>query len=362
MKKVENNLLTPNQFSKLLIFGMITIGIVNIPNEMVKYAKQDGWISVMLGVIYPLYVIICALYIARNYPNENVLVLNKKFFGKVIGTVLNICQLFIHIFYTVSEVSGLSNFLRVYITDFISGFRLMFICIVVAAFCSYRGLTAIGRVSEIVFYNLILIGAIAILALTKGSILNVMPVFGSGWMNILRGMKGGIYSYAGMEIVLFIYPYLQDKNKLKSACLKCAGIICFAYTWVTFITIFYLSPSIIPKTIWSSLYIIESLRLPIINNFRFVMMFLWIFVSNTAIAFNYHICDIVMKESFKSLQRKMFYLFSIPIILCLSMLLGEEIKRREFINYTMLFVLIFNAIYILLMVFTVYLKRGKAYE
>jgi spore germination protein (amino acid permease) len=362
MKKVENNLLSPNQLSKILIFSTVAIGILSLPNEVVVFAKQDGWISVMLGAVYPLYVVVCTVYISRRYPEENVITLNKKFFGKFIGNILNIAFLVIHIFYTVSEISGISNFFRVYIVEFISSFRLMFLISAIAAVCAYKGLKNLGRISEVVFLNLILTLSICILALTKGSILNVKPIFGSGAMNIVRGIKEGIYAYAGMEVVLFLYPYISDKNKLKTSCLKATGIICLVYTWVTFATIFYLGHRVIPKARWSTLYIIESFRVPIINNFRFVMMFLWVFVSVNSIAINYFICDMITRNLFIRVKRNIFYILSVPLIVYISMFLDEEVKRREYVGSIMLYILVFNIMYIALMFFKVYVKKGKAYE
>lgn len=362
MNKVENNLLTNNQFSKIMIFSCITISILSLPNDVVTTAKQDGWISVFLGGIYLFYIVIGALYIARNYPNENILILNRKFFGEFFGSILNIVQLFIYVVYIVSEVSGISNFLRVYIIDFLSSFRVMFLYITIAAWCSYKGLKAIGRISEIVFYNIILSISIGIIALVKGSILNVMPVFGSGLINIAKGIKGGIYAYLGIEIVLILYPYINDKNKLKDACIRSSVLICLSYTWVTFATIFYLGHTFIPKAMWSSLYIIESLRLPIINNFRFILMFLWIFVSLTAVTVNYYACELIIKDLVKKLNRNIFYFLSVPIILYISMLLSEEMHRREIIYPLANIILIFNVLYILLMVLITYFKKEKAYE
>jgi spore germination protein len=362
MKKVENNLLSPSEFSKILIFATVAIGVLSLPNEVVTFSKQDGWISVMLGVVYPLYVIVCTVYIARRYPKENVITLNKKFFGKIIGSTFNIALLVIYIFYTVSEISGISNFFRVYIVEFISSFRLMFLITSISAFSAYKGLKNLGRISEVVFYNLILTVAIAILALTKGSLLNVKPVFGSGVVNILKGIKGGVYAYSGMEVVLFLYPYISDKSKIKSSCLKAAAIICSVYTWVTFATIFYLGHRVIPKARWSTLYIIESFRVPIINNFRFVMMFLWVFVSINSISISYFICDTIIRSLFKRVKRKIFFILSVPIMVCISMLFNEEVKRREYVESIMLYILVFNIIYAALIFLKAYIKKGKAYE
>lgn len=362
MNKVENNLLTPNQFSMLIIFSVVAIGILSIPNEVVITAKQDGWISVFLAGIYPSYVVISAVYVARNHPNENILALNKKFFGKILGSILNILQLLVFSFLAVTEASGISNFLRVYIIDFLPSFRVMFLLIALAAFCSYKGLKAIGKTSEIVFWGMILTATIGILALVKGSFLNVMPIFGSGYVNILKGIKGATFAYSGIEIVLLLYPYINDNNKLKATCIKSVTLICIGYTWVTFATIYYLGHRVIPKAMWSSLFIIESLRLPIINNFRFIVMFLWTFVSITAVSLDFYACELVVKSIYKNLKRNVFYFLLVPVMVYISSLLSEEVKRREIVDDLTGIIFIFDVVYIFLMVLIVYFKKEKNYE
>jgi spore germination protein (amino acid permease) len=362
MNKAENNLLTPNQFSMVIIFSVVAIGILSIPNEVVITAKQDGWISVFLGGIYPFYVVISAVYIARNHPNENILVLNKKFFGKILGSILNIMQLLVFLFLAASEASGISNFLRVYIIEFLPSLRIMFLLIALATFCSYKGLKAIGKTSEIVFWGMMLTAIIGILALVKGSFLNVMPIFGSGYMNILRSTKGATSAYSGIEIVLLLYPYINDKSKLKTTCIKSVTLICVGYTWVTFATIYYLGHRVIPKAMWSSLFIIESLRLPIINNFRFIVMFLWTFVSITAVALDFYACEMVVKGIYKNFKRNVFYFLFAPIVVYISSLLSEEVKRREVVAELGSIIFIFNVVYIVLMVLIVHFKKEKKYE
>jgi hypothetical protein len=139
-------------------------------------------------------------------------------------------------------------------------------------------------------------------------------------------------------------------------------LICLGYTWVTFATIYYLGHRIIPKAMWSSLFIIESLRLPIINNFRFIVMFLWTFVSITAASLNFYACELVVKDLFKNLKRNIFYFLLVPAIFYASTLLGEEVKRREIVHLAAGIILVFDALYIFLMVLIVYFKKEKAHE
>lgn len=75
----RDNELTEMQFTLILIGSMMGVGILSLPNDVIKISKQDGWISVLLGSVYPLYIVFIANYLGKNYPKENMLMLSKNF-------------------------------------------------------------------------------------------------------------------------------------------------------------------------------------------------------------------------------------------------------------------------------------------
>ncbi len=41
--------------------SMIGIGILSLPANLTKIAHNDGWIGVIIGSLYPFYMVLCAL-------------------------------------------------------------------------------------------------------------------------------------------------------------------------------------------------------------------------------------------------------------------------------------------------------------
>jgi hypothetical protein len=113
---------------------------------------------------------------------------------------------------------------------------------------------------------------------------------------------------------------------------------------------------------WSSLFIIESLRLPIINNFRFIVMFIWTFVSITATSVDFYACELVVKDIFKKLKRNILYFLLVPVMLYIAALLGDEVRRREIVYNLVYIIAIINILYILVIDLLVHFKKGKAHE
>ena len=85
----KNNLLTSNQFTYLLLGFIVGAGFLTLPNELAKTAGQDSWMCTIIALIYPLYVVFISVYIINKHPKENIIILNKKYFGNTFGNVLN---------------------------------------------------------------------------------------------------------------------------------------------------------------------------------------------------------------------------------------------------------------------------------
>lgn len=362
MDKDTDSLLTTSQLTFILVGSMLGVGVLSLPNDVVKNAKQDGWISAILGSVYPLYMIFIASYLCNKFPKQNILTLSKKCFGKFLGSILNFIFVIFFIMLATEIASGISNVLRIYVTYFLTNPKLLVIVFIVPAFLAYKGIKTLGRMNELIFYLTVIIFFIPISALKDGSLLNIMPVFGSGVINILKSTKETAFSYSGIEILFLIYPYLQDNRKLKRAGIKSVIITSFIYTWFTFITIYYVGVDIIPKFLWSAVAISEAIKIPIINNFRYVFMVLWSLIMFKTIANYYYGFTYGLSELTKIATRKTFVLLVYPLMFYISIKYENETLRRYALSKIVPIYTIFNVSYVSIISLILAIKKGDENE
>ena len=165
-----------------------------------------------------------------------------------------------------------------------------------------------------------------------------------------------------MEILFLIYPFIDDQNKIKSSALKSVLITCFFYTWITFMTIYYLGINIIPKTLWSSVFVSENLTLPFISNFRYILLFLWILITLKCIALYYYASVFILADTITKISVKELYFYTYPIFVYLSLKLDNEILRRAISSYAAPIVTIFSITYVSLLALLIFIKKDKDYE
>ncbi|RMD02378.1 hypothetical protein D9O40_06235 [Clostridium autoethanogenum] len=362
MNKTQNTLITPSEFTILLISIFTGIGMLYLPNAVIKDAKQDGWMSCIIGALYPLYTLILANYVCKKFPNDDIFTLGRKCFGKILGSILNFVFVLFFIFVGTTELAGLSDTFKVYTTPFLKKYQIFLAVLTVIAYVSYKGMKPLARLCQVIFYITIILVFVPSATLKYGSYLNLMPVFGSGFRNILKASKETSYFYAGGEIIFFIYPFLQDKKKL----LKCGtiGIVVtmFIYTWSAFLTIYYLGIEISPKYLWPMLTLADSISIPIINSFRYIFISLWALVALRCLSIYYFCASYGLNRVVKKVSPQAFTIILYPIILYLSGLYENPIGRMHYTDMILSIYLIYNLIFVSLIAILISFKKGDNFE
>jgi len=362
MGQGSKRLLTPIELTALLIGIMADINSASAPNGVVNIAKQDGWISAALGAIYPLYVAFIAIYISGRFPKDNILVLSKKYFGNPIGTLANFLFFLSFFSYFPSVSSTTLDVSRTYVVGFLTPVKIYIVMMLLGAYSACKGIKVLARVCVLNIIAFVAIIALSFMILMYGSLINIMPVFGSGFMSIAKGAASTIYDYAAIEIIFLLYPLINDSKKIKSSILKAVAFICFMYTWIVFITIYCLGIDIIPKTIWSFFSATESIKIEALHNLRFLYIFLWILTAFKTIALLYYVCIFILQEIHKAIGNKISYgLLGIVVIFITTTFLPDRLNREAIVSYTTKFSVGFNLLYITIIAVIIFIKKdGKS--
>ncbi|MCM1989954.1 GerAB/ArcD/ProY family transporter [Oceanirhabdus seepicola] len=356
MNKEKKYLLTSNQFTFFLMAFVIGPAFLRLPNVIVPIAQQDAWIAAAIAIIYPVGTILISCLIIKKHPNENILIISKKYFGKIVGTILNTVFMLQFILYTAAVTEDFVRLTRTYIVGFIPASKIIVIAISLAAYNAFKGIKVIGKSCEVISYIFIVMLFFSLSALKYGNLSNIQPVFASGAGNILMAFKETLYFYTGWEAILLFHPYIEDINSIKKSALKGVGIAAAIWVWTVFITIYYLGVDIVPKSYWSFVMVFESIHIPIINNFRYVFMFTWVLVIFRIIS-NYHFATAFILNDLTKINIKKLCVIIYPFIFYLSLKLSSSnLLRQKLIGFATPAFVIFNLIFISLIALLVRFK------
>ncbi|GAA0724471.1 endospore germination permease [Clostridium malenominatum] len=357
----EDNVLTESQLVCILIGSMIGIGVLSLPKDVIKISKQDGWISVLLGSVYPLYVIFIANYIRKKHPKEDLLDLNKKIYGRFFGIIFNMIFLIFFLFIGTEVAAGVNNVLKIYMVHFLNKWNILTLLFLITAYAAYGGAKTIGRMNEVLFYSTFAIFLIPLFAVSKGDILNLKPVLGSGVLTIIKGVKETATIYSGVEILFIIYPFLHTNVNIGKCGLRSIIFITIIYTLFTIVTILYLGIDTTLKFLWPLITVTESIMIPVINSFRYVFLALWTMTMFKVISIDYYIFSYGLNKLFKKISRKNWILILYPIMIILSSLYGNPTIRRDFIGKVFPVYVTYNVVFITITAILVALGKGDNY-
>lgn len=358
----KDSYLTSSQLTLILVGSIIGTGALILPLDVIKYAKQDGWISCILGAAYPIYLVFIAEYISKKFPKENILMISKKYFGKYFGTVFNFIFILYFLLMVTEVAAGMSNVVIIYMTPFLSRYKILITLLLPPAFVAYKGIKTAGRMNEVTFYLTIMVFFIPIAALKEGSIYNITPVFSSGVINIIKSAKNTALAYGGVEILFLIYPFFHDNKKIRKCGMLAIIITGSVYTWFTFISIFYLGIDIIPKFLWPVVTVTEAITIPIINSFRYIFMSLWTITMLKILSNYYFAFTFGLSQVTKIANRKSFVKLTYILIFYLSTRYENPTIRRAFLGKIIPIYTLYNLLYITILALMIRMKKDKKCE
>lgn len=361
MNRNKENTLTLNEVAVLLIGIMFGINVAMLPNNLVGIAKQDAWISAAMGGIYPLYVIFIAIYLSKKKPKNNIFEISVEYFGKYLGNMLNILFLVSILTYLPSSVSQITIVTKTYASTFVANLKIYVVILGVGAYCACKGLKTIRRMCSINFYILIIIIIVSLGIVTQGSFLNLKPVLNTGFKDILKASYYSMYDYSCIEIIFLLYPFINDVSKVKNAGLKAVAFVSFTYTYIVFISIYYLGIDIIPKTYWAFFSVTEEIKFMNIANFRFLFLFFLIFIALKSISILYYFL-LVALENIVEVKRKYILMFAISAVLIYicNKYYSNLLNREKVLKLTVPLSIIYNLSYISIIALLIYIKKdGK---
>ncbi len=199
---------------------------------------------------------------------------------------------------------------------------------------------------------------VTLIAFKPGSFLNIQPMFGTGFGKIAKAGIDTSFAYANMELILIIHTFVKSKNKIIKSAMISTMIITLFYTLIVFTAIFYMGPDIVPKSFWPFYFVSESVRIPVVNNFRFFIMIIWPFFMFKTVATEYYLSASIM-DNITSIDYKKWCIFLSPIILFLPILFKNEMERRSFSLLVTPYVTIFNLLFITLIALLAAIKCNK---
>ncbi|MFK9090523.1 GerAB/ArcD/ProY family transporter [Bacillus salipaludis] len=187
-------------------------------------AKQDAWIAILLGLACGLLIFLIYFQLYTYYPELPFTSYVQEITGKWIGRLLGLLYIIYFMYFATRVLRDFGELLTTTIyfnTPLIVINSLMMLTIIYGV---HKGIEVIARVGELFFGVIYLMASTGFLLILFSGLIhleNLQPVLEYGWkpvfITFLR--ETNLRPFGEMIVFTMLLPYLNDKKKVKTACM-----------------------------------------------------------------------------------------------------------------------------------------------
>ncbi|MCX8132237.1 MAG: spore germination protein [Clostridia bacterium] len=207
------NKVTSRQMALFTFIAQTGVGITTLPSILAKDVGHDGWISVSVTGILAIILSMLFVVLLKRYSDKSIYEINRFIFGKVIGTAFNILLVLYLLAAAAAGVRVFSLFLRLTLLPMTPPGMLAAFVLLPSVYLVWQGLKTVIRFKYISVLSYVVAVTYVVLISSELKISYLMPVGEAGLMPILYSIKTSFFAYIGLELVVFFFPEITDKNK-----------------------------------------------------------------------------------------------------------------------------------------------------
>lgn len=299
-----------------IITGIQTgVGIMGAPRYIYKEAKGDAWLSILLAGVAMHLVIIAMIFILSKYKNADILGIQIDIFGKWIGKLLGTVYL-VYIFFTLlSVLITYIEVIQVFLFPMISPWLMGSLLLMLVVYAALGGLRVVVGVTFIFFFLAFWLVPFLYKPASLMDFAHFQPPLVASPREIFMGSFATSYSFLGLEVLFFIYPFIENKKQIHWPVHLGVAFSTFLVFLVTVISIGYFSGDQLLQMIWPVLALYKILQYTIIERFDFLVVTEWMMVILPTMLLLTWMLIYGAKRLYKVSQRKVLYIIASLLLL-----------------------------------------------
>ncbi|QYR22793.1 endospore germination permease [Paenibacillus sp. sptzw28] len=259
----DNDKIEASHFMKLVCLFIIGTSSIVIPTIMASQAKQDAWISSIVGMAAGVLLVLLYSALGRLYPGKDLVEISKEAFGKWLGSLVSLLWFLYAFILSSLALRSLGEFLKSTMIPEtpVEAIFIVYLCIVVIGV--RYGISNIARTVDVFFPWVIgLVILFAVMLVPDIEISRLEPVYGEGIQSILKGAYPHIaFPYLELILLLIVYPKVKHSKAAGRAFLRGTLLGGSVITLVTGLSILVLGAESTASDIFSSFELAKEIEI-----------------------------------------------------------------------------------------------------
>ncbi|MCC5912043.1 MAG: endospore germination permease [Clostridiaceae bacterium] len=275
----NNDKISIPQMVNISILTMIGIGVLTLPRRLLEEAGTDGWLVLILGGLVGIVVSLTHGYIVKSFPG-------KSFF-QILSLTLTRPIAYIVAIYTIVYFIGMTGYVVRLFAMIIREFLLprtppqlvIFSVLFVSLYLVREGIEVLGRMAEVIIVPLtVVILALFIISWGNAEVSNLLPVFQTPFVEIIKAVPFALFSFLGFEVLLIFGGFVDEPVKSMKVGPIAIFIVLLAYLILNASTLATLGAQQTENLIWPLVGTFDTIDFPgaFIENVEVFIMGVWI--------------------------------------------------------------------------------------
>lgn len=296
----------------------IGVGIIGAPRFVFLEAERDSWIAILIGFLFICIVVGAMFMILQQYENADYYGIHVDLFGnwlgKFMGTILilYLAGSFLSILMTYIQV------IQIFLYHGLPNWIITSLILILALYTVLGGIRVVVGVTFIFFIITISLLVVLYDPLLRLNMYNYFPMFQTPLPDLLKGAKATAYTFSGFEILMFVYPFIKDKQKAKLPVYLGLTFTTIIFLLITMVSIGYFSAKGLKNVDWALLLLVKSASFTFLERLDYIVVIAWIMVIIPNLVLIMWAIAYGIKRLYNFQQRKTHYIFAGIILIVVN--------------------------------------------
>jgi spore germination protein (amino acid permease) len=258
--------------------NQVGIGIAGVQRFIYDRVQQDAWIAVIIAGFMTHVAAWVMLKILRKYKNLDLYDIHQMVFGKWPAKVLNLIFIIYIMGSALTILRGYIEIIQSWMFPEVPSWLLNASLLCLAIYGVTGGIRVLAGISFFSVGLTICQLLLMIYPMQYADFNLLQPVFHHDLVELLDGARKMSFSIIGFEIILFIYPFVKEKQLLSRYVHGGLLMTTLLYVVVMLVTLLYFQGEQLKHLIWATLMMMKIVEFPFLERFEFVSISLWMLI------------------------------------------------------------------------------------
>ncbi|MFB9274761.1 GerAB/ArcD/ProY family transporter [Cohnella cellulosilytica] len=310
-----------------VVFGVsnmvIGFGVLTLPRTLAAVTESsDGWMSLVLGGGVALAIGWLIAVLCGRFPKMGLQEITKAVANGATANVVTslfACYTFLFVGY---ETRGLANISKLYLFDRTPEEAICLFFLFVLAY-GVAGPSATLLRLNVVFLPLVLLIVVGVLAMNIPffNVHNLKPMFVTNGIDVLKGVRGTVFSFLGFEVFLFYNALNNRPETMRKAILGGLAIPFVIYLVVFVFVIGIFGSEVTKNTLYPTAELAKQVEIPggFFERFESIFFTIWVVTLFNTAAMAFDVTVLALKGLFPGTQRMTWVIWLCPLIYLVAM-------------------------------------------